>query len=128
MVQYYQDNETKLGFRLLWFKIFLERTTTVSPEEKRKVEERLDTLDQLLEQSSFVLKQRERGKEEGGLHMAQQILIDIVRMRYPALAELAQNRAERTIQPDVLREVISLIVAAPDEATARFILSTPSAA
>ena len=92
------------------------------------MEERLDTLDQLLEQSSFVLKQRERGKEEGGLHMAQQILVDIVKMRYPTLADLAQNRAEHTRQPDALREVISLIVAAPDENTVRFILSTPSAA
>jgi len=128
MVQYYQDNETKLGFRLLWFKTFLERTTTVSLEDKNKVEERLDTLDQLLEQSSFVLKQRERGKEEGGLQMAQQILIDLVNIRYPTLAELAQNRAEHTKEPDALREVINLIVAAPDENIARFILSTPSAA
>src|SRR5713226_4125426 len=75
MIQYYQNDETKLGFRLLWFKTFLERTNTVPLEEKRKVEERLDTFEQLLEQSSFGMKQLERGKEAGELHMAQEILI-----------------------------------------------------
>ena len=69
--------------------------------------QRLDIFDKLLEENDFVLKQRalgeeqgltkgreqglatgrEQGKIDGEVEASQQILLDILQARYPALAE-----------------------------------------
>jgi len=49
----------------------------------------------------------------------------MVKIHYPSLVELAQNRAAQTNEAAVLRDLIRMITTTPDEATARFIL-TPS--
>ncbi|MBV9231811.1 MAG: hypothetical protein JOZ18_21055 [Chloroflexi bacterium] len=132
MVECYQDNEAKLERHLLWFSIFLRRTDTVSPPDKLKVRERLNTFERLLEEDEWVQRQRklgeekgrEKGREEGRVLSSQQTLVDVVSWRYPSLVALAQQRAAQLTQIDTLSEVIRLLVLAPDEETARFILNT----
>ena len=146
MIEYYQENETELAERLLWFRIFLERTDTVSLKDKREVEERLNTFEQLLEESSFARQLRERseargraegeargraegearGKAEGEVQAMRAILVDVVKSRFPSLRGLAQECVNQTDQAATLRDLIHMIVAAPDEATARAWLSSPS--
>jgi hypothetical protein len=144
MVEYYQADEAKLARRLLWFGLFLERTDTVVLEDKKKVEESLNTFDQLLEDYGWVRRKRaiwkqqaqeegfasgfvpgqETGFVQGELQIARQILINIAARRYPVLASLAKQQAEKTTDLDKLSGSIEQIAIAPDEATARFVLNT----
>ena len=148
IVEYYQDDESKLGRQLLWLKILLHRAETVPMQDKHIIEERIDTFEKLFEEDEFVRKQRmlgerigfSKGKEEGisigkeegfiegEVQAAQRILVDIVSRRYPDLREMAQQKAARTKSVDALSEVIGLLFAAPSEEMARFILTTPPAA
>lgn len=148
MVEYYKDNESKLGRQLLWLSILLHRAEIVPMQDKHIIEERIDTFQQLLEEDEFVRKQRmlgerigfskgkeegiSRGKEEGiiegGVRAAQRILVEVVSKRYPDLHEMAQQKAARTKSVDALSELITLVSSAPSEEMARFILTSPPAA
>jgi hypothetical protein len=131
LVEYYKDSEAKLARRLLWFSTFLKRADTVSPQDKQKVEERLDVFEKLLEENDFVRKQRAlgeaqghaqgkvEGKTDGEVGASQQILLDILQARYPTLVAYVKPSVERTKQIDKLREAIRLIVNASNEEAAR---------
>ncbi len=88
----------------------------------------MDLFDILLEQDEFVRKQRERGLQEGAINEDKEVLVNYISIRYPNLTELARQRTEKTSQKAVLRNILSMIFAAPDEATVRFILTAPSPA
>jgi hypothetical protein len=49
MIQHYGDDERKLARWVFWLELFLRRSEMITPEDKKKVLERLDTFDQLLE-------------------------------------------------------------------------------
>ena len=139
LIEYYQNDNAPLARRLLWFSTLLRKSTTVSPEDKLRVQERLSMYDNLLEQDAFVRKQkelgreegrelgrelgREEGKEEGEVKASQKILVDLVTIRYPSLVELASQKAMTIRNAGALQEVIKIIVAIPDEETVRHILS-----
>lgn len=113
-------------------------------QDKHIIEERIDAFEQLLEEDDFVRKQRSlgermgfskgkeegfsEGKEEGEIQAAQRILVEIVSRRYPDLREMAQQKAARTKNVDVLYEVIGLLLIAPSEEMVRVILTSPPAA
>jgi hypothetical protein len=144
LVEYYKDSEAKLARRLLWFGTFLKRANTVTLEDKQKVRQRLDIFDKLLEENDFVLKQRalgeerglskgreqglvkgrEQGKIDGEVEASQQILLDILQTRYPALAEHIRARVLQTRQVEKLREAIKLVVSAADEQKAHLVLDS----
>lgn len=65
---------------------------------------------------------REQGKEEGAIQASQKILVDFVKIRYPSLVELAQQKAEEIDNASVLQEVIKIIFAVSNEETARALL------
>jgi len=88
----------------------------------------------LLEHDPYVQQQRALGKAEGkaeGLiegqvQTLQWVLVDNVRRRFPALVDLAQQKAARTKAPEALREIVGLVSTAPDESTVRSLLTPPS--
>lgn len=108
----------------------------ITPEDKKKVEPRLDVFDQLLEEDEFVQQQRALGREEGlaegeaigASKNAQEMLVSVVRIRFPSLEALAQRKAGLTHQAEDLNRITSALVAATDEASARAILNSPPAA
>lgn len=115
----------------------------ITPEDKSKVQERLDVFDQLLEEDEYIQQQRALGREEGlaegkaeglaeGLAKAKQIaeeaLVTVVQIRFPSLKTLAQRKAKLTPRAEDLSAMTNAIVAATDESAARVILSSPSAA
>ena len=108
----------------------------ITPDDKKKVLERLDVFDQLLEEDEFVQKQRALGREEGlaeGLaigatKIARQTLVNVVQIRFPSLENLARQKAELTQRAEDLSALTNAIVAAADEASARAILSSSPAA
>ena len=126
LIEYCKGDEAKLDRRLLWLSIFLRRAKVMPPLEKQRVQERLKMFDELLEQDEFVQKQRERGQQEGAVKDAQEVLVNYISIRYPSLIDLARQRAEKTSQQAVLQNILNMLFAAPDEATARFILTAPS--
>ena len=68
------------------------------------------------------------GEAIGEAQASRRILIHIVRSRFPALAELAQRKAERMNQVAAIEEITVLLATISDETIAREILSAPSAA
>ena len=127
MKEYYTGRERKLATQLLWFGTFLQRTDTASLEDKLRIEEKMDQFDSLLEQNPYVQKKKEEGREEGEIKALQRSVVNIVRKRFPALADLAQQQVAQINKPDVLDYLIAQVSTAPDENVVRFLLS-PSAA
>ena len=104
----------------------------ITPEDKNKIQERLDVFDQLLEEDEYIQQQRalgrEEGRDEGKTEATRQILINLVHRGFPALVTLAQQKAERTSQLAALNETINAVADTFDEAVARSILSSQPAA
>ena len=131
-----EDAEARLARHLLWFSVFLRRTDTVSAQDKLKVENRLNAFEYLLEHDEYVQKQRalgqqigreegrEEGKVEGKIETAQQILLDLVQKRYPALVALAKQRTATIQNAEAIRTAIGLMIDVSDEASARAILDS----
>ena len=132
LLEYYRDRESQLARRLLWLSIFLRRAEALPAADKQRVKERINMFDELFEQDEFVRKQRALGEEmgfaRGEAQASRRILVHIVRSRFPALAELAQHKAERMNQVAAIEEITVLLATISDEAIAREILSAPSAA
>jgi hypothetical protein len=136
LVESYKHNEARLARHLLWFSVFLRRTDTISTQDKLKVEDRLNTFEYLLEHDEYVQKQRALGEQigreqglklgrvEGEIEAMQQILLDIVKKRYPNLVELAQQRTATVQKVDALRTAIGLMTDTSDETTARAVLDS----
>ena len=67
-------------------------------------------------------------KAAGEIQASQRMLVNIVRGRFPALVELAQQKAEHMHQTAMIEEITVLLATTSDETLARQILSAPSAA
>lgn len=65
-----------------------------------------------------------QSKAEGKLEGLQQMALEIVEEQYPSLTELAQERVVQIRQPELLRQLVKQIFRAPDETTARWLLTT----
>jgi len=132
LLEYYRDKESQLARRLLWLSIFLKRAEALPPADKQRVKERINMFDELFEQDEFVRKQRALGRAEGEaigeVRASQRMLVNIVRGRFPALVELAQQKAEHMYQVAGIEEIALLLATISDETIARQILSAPSAA
>ncbi len=126
----YQVDKAKLSDAIVWMRLLLGRTSTVSSPEKEQIEKRLSMYDQLWEDNPMVQKMREQdkakwlqqGRQEGlqeglqqGLQQGlQRSLVNAVRIRFPDLAEFAQYQASHFDKPDVLESLIQQVVTAPD--------------
>jgi hypothetical protein len=126
LVDYYKYSESKLARRLLWLGTFMRRADTVLPKHKHKVEERLSMFNDILEHDPYVQQQRALGKAEGEMETLQKVIVNMVIDRFPTLVELAQKRVIQIKKPEAFYHLISQLNTAPDESTARFLL-TPSA-
>jgi len=131
LIDYYKYSESKLARRLLWLATFMRRADTVLPKHKHKVEERLSMLNDLLEHDPYVQQQRAlgkaEGKAEGEIETLQKVVVNTVIDRFPALVELAQQRIKQIERPEAFYLLISQLNTAPDESTARFLLTPPMA-
>ncbi len=87
--------------------------------------------DSLLDQDPYIQEQkaleRALGRNEGRMQELQQMLLEVVEERFPSLSALAQQKVKQPLRPEVLRQMVKQMFAAPDEATARRILNIPAA-
>ncbi len=101
-----------LAHHLVRFQTILQRSTTVSAQDKQIVEDRLRMYDSLLDQEI-------RGQQKA--------LLELIEVRFPALVEMAQQQVAHLNKSDELSRLMKQIALAPDEATARWLLSTLAA-
>ncbi|HKV56844.1 MAG TPA: hypothetical protein VJO32_01130 [Ktedonobacteraceae bacterium] len=95
----------------------------------------MEQLDDSLEQSPHVQKKKEEGWEEewkigfeeGLVEALQRAFVIVVQGRFPPLAGLAQKRVSLVTKYDKLDLLLVQIIDAPDEPTARWLISTLAA-
>ena len=92
----------------------------MSIQDKQIVEDRLHAYDSLLDEDPEIKERIARGKIEE----RQRAVIEFIEARFPALVEVAQEQVVRLNKPDELSRLTKQIALAPDEATARWVLST----
>jgi hypothetical protein len=80
--------------------------------------------EQLWEESPNIQNLRERYLEQGEILALQRLLADLVRARYPDLAEFAQQQAARFDKPDALDFLIQKVMTAPDAGAVRWLLES----
>src|SRR5947209_8378999 len=109
-----------LGHNLVRFRTIIMRSKTMSIQDKQIVEDRLHAYDSLLDEDPEIKERIARGKIEE----RQRAVIEFIEARFPALVEVAQEQVVRLNKPDELSRLTKQIALAPDEATARWVLST----
>jgi predicted transposase YdaD len=134
-----QDDVVPLSQQYIWINLLLERTTTISRSEKGEIFKELSMYEALWDQSPRVRQIRAESEAEGlrkgraeGLSQGiaqgiaqgevqtlRRILVQVVNARFPLLADLAQEEAERISRPDALDVLIQQIAVADDEKLAR---------
>lgn len=119
----YQDDETSLAEQFVWMELLLDRTDTISLQEKDAIHEELKMYDHLWNESPRIKQMR----IENEVQVLQRTFVNIVKARFPALTELAQQKVAQINNSGALDLLIEQISIAPDEAMVRFLL-TPSAA
>ncbi len=131
MVEYYKGNDTKLAQELRWMGIVLRRVKSISHAVKREIQERLNMWDDLMEKDPKMRKIRReseaKGRTEGLVEGLRQAVITAVRLRFPHLIELAQQRVVQINRPDKLNLLLDQITIAPDENAARSLLDLVAA-
>jgi predicted transposase YdaD len=135
MVQYYQDNKIQLARELRWLGIVLRRADIVSVEEKRKVEERLNMYDDLMEKDPKMQKIRAeseargeakgeaKGISKGRTEGLQTAILVIVKGRFPSLFKMAKQSVRHISTNEELSNLLAQIAVAPDETAARLLLT-----
>ena len=97
----------------------------MSAQDKQIVEKRMDIqYDSLLDEDPEIQERVARGKAEGEIHASQQMVLEVVKSRYPSLVELAEAQVTLIRQPNDLRKLVLLIFNAPDENTVRWLLNS----
>ncbi|MDQ2887906.1 MAG: hypothetical protein M3Y39_17685 [Chloroflexota bacterium] len=126
MVEYYKDDENALAREIRWIGIVLRRSTIVPEEDKRMIEERLSMYDDLMEKDPKMRKIRAeseaRGEAKGAIKTLRMTILLLVKGRFPALLEQAQQRVKRTTSVDELKQLFEQLTSASDEAAARALL------
>jgi len=132
----YRDDEVTLAQQLVWMELLLGRTDTVPIQEKEKIRRNMKMYDpsweeRLWEEHPKVQQIRAESKAEGeakGIVLGEllalrRLLVNIVKTRFPQLAEVAQREAERIENPEVLDLLIQKIIDTQDELAACWLLS-----
>ena len=124
--EYYQDDKTALAREIRWIGIVLRRSTIVAEEDKRMIEERLSMYDDLMEKDPKMRKIRAeseaRGEAKGATRTLRMTILVLVKGRFPALLEQAQQRVKRTTSVDELKQLFEQLAGTSDEAAARSFL------
>jgi hypothetical protein len=131
LAKLYRDDEVTLSQQLIWMELLLERTDTIPTQEKDEIRSQLSMYDPLWEEhpkvQSIRAESEAKGKLKGRLDASQTFVLDLVETRFPTLAEEAQRHIIQIKTVEALRQLAKQLVTVPDEATARWVLSTYAA-
>ena len=120
MRQHYPDDKV-FGHHLVRFHRIMQRSTTMDEQDKQVMEEVLKmeyAYDQLIDDNPDVQKRVERRQVE----LAQQLVIEAIQSRFPALATLAQQQIAQIQKPSVLKKFFLQLTSATTEDEMRKLL------
>jgi len=127
LAELYHEDEVTLAQQYAWMKLLLERADIVPPEEKLKIMEALNMFDHLWNESPMVQKMKQeseaRGEARGELHASRRMLVNLVKVRFPGLTDLAQQKAAQMSNIGAIELLVEQIATANDENIARWLLS-----
>ena len=106
---------------LVRFRTILRRSMTLSVQDKQIMENHMDiTYDSLLDEDPEIQERVAKAKIAG----QQKAVLDFMEVKFPSLIQVAQEQVIRLNKPDELSRLMKQIALAPDESTARWVLST----
>ena len=124
----YRDDEATLSQQFVWIQLLLERTDTIEPLEKDKIQERLAMFDKLWEESPRVRRTKEQHYEEGiaqgKVQNSQSVILRFVQAKFPPLTEFAQKKVRLCNNPDALDLLFQQIITAPDATMVQHLLES----
>ncbi len=98
----YREDEVSLAQQFVWMSLLLERTTTISPAEKVKIQEQIKMYDPLWDEHPKVKKMRAEAEaqseiraRQAELSALQRAIVNLVKARFPDLTEQAKKRVEQ---------------------------------
>ena len=121
MRQHY-TNQSQLVRHLTRFKTILQRSSMVTEEDKKLVEDQMQVYDSLLDGQPWFEERLEKKAAEGQARALQQVVLDAVEGEYPSLVAFAREKILPMKQPDALRLLVRQIYKAPDENAVRWLL------
>jgi hypothetical protein len=138
MKQHYTTEEMEHHLDRFWK--MLQKSITISPEDKSRVEEELqmqfdwfiDTVPEVIERveqaekrgkAEGLVEGRVEGRVEGELQALRRTAMHVIQTRFPALLAFAQVQINGITQPAQLDKLVVDLMQAPDEVTAIRLLS-----
>jgi hypothetical protein len=128
LIAHYGENTDDLKDQFTWMRVFFDKTTTITPEEKQKIWEvfKMLGMDKLWEESSLaqqmLAKGKATGEAKGQLNTSRTLVVKLVNARFPALTDLALQKVASMTQPEALSTLLVQIGTAPNEDAARSLL------
>jgi hypothetical protein len=123
MKQSYKGAE--LGHHLVRFRTILRRSRSLTEQEKQKLEAHLRTYDSLLDSDPYFQEEKALERKLGlneGIQAFQKTIVEIVKSRFPALTELAQQRVAQVQELDDLQRLNIQLSTSRNQTAARRIL------
>ena len=123
------NNNIKASFirHLTRFTVILNRSSTLTEQEKQEMNDELNSYDSLLESDPGIREKVAKGKATGKAEGAQEIVTTLVGVRFPQLVEIAQQKVPNIQSVEMLTQLTKQIAIAEDEKTALWILNSYAA-
>jgi hypothetical protein len=121
--QIYKDDHDTLSDFFAYIVVLLERVETIAPLEKARMKEALNMYSTWWEESPII--QHERAVSEA--KALREMVVDVVRLRFPALTELVKKKVVQVDKPEVLKKLHEQAILAPDEASIRQLFASTAA-
>ncbi len=118
------------GHHLIRFRRIMQRSKTMSEQDKNLVEEELRmhmAYDWFLDDNPDVQERVSKGTEEGQLQGLRRSVLKIIKKRFPSLVDLAQQQIAAIVAVDELDQMIDQLLVVSDEAEVRKLLKLPFA-
>ncbi len=106
------------------FKVILNRSTSLTEQEKQMVREEIYEYNSLFDNDPEVMERVAKGQVE----VAHKFLTDIVEFRFPGLTEMVRQRTATIENIEILSQLTKQLAVAKDEQMARWVLDTYAAA
>lgn len=122
LVKLYRDDEATMSQQFVLIQLLLERSSTLTRAEKEQIKARLTMFEQLFEESPMIQKMREQYFMRGKVVELQELLVKIIRTKYPDLAGFAQQQASHFDKLDTLELLVQQVMTVPDANAVRGLL------
>jgi hypothetical protein len=120
MKLYYTPKE--MSAHLVRFKAILRKSKTISSRDKEKVLKELAMYDYFIDENPDVQERVSKGEVQTEIRVLREMVLAVVEHNFPGLLDLAQEQIELINEPDNLRRLITQMLKAPTEASARKML------